>query len=151
MEAKTAQAAPTHRKATEVTLGTCPTRQTRHARSESIAPMFQRTAVSLLCLAAIGATATPQALAAKRVTTTKPTATKVAHPTAAKMQGGSTGDGPASDDDCQRIADVIQNRLTMASQDFAAGPGHDSEGLDLLDEALKYEDQGYAAGCFFVY
>jgi hypothetical protein len=107
----------------------------------------ERLTLTAACLACVACVA-PAAASAKPVKTTKQPSAKVAHATVvAIVHGGSTGDGPMNDDQCEQIANVVQNRIDGAQE---ALDNHDVNGaVSLLDEADKYEGQGMAGGCFF--
>lgn len=66
---------------------------------------------------------------------------------ASRLQGASTGDGTATDADCEAYAEFIGSTVSEA---VAAIEVDDVEkGAYLLDEADRYRDQGMSAGCFF--
>ncbi|HEY6533414.1 MAG TPA: hypothetical protein VIY72_13990 [Acidimicrobiales bacterium] len=69
--------------------------------------------------------------------------------TSAKVSGGSTGTGTASERDCEIMAQQ-QETLQDIAHDQIQANDFDSA-IATLDEADKVETHGYNAGCFFVY
>jgi hypothetical protein len=72
--------------------------------------------------------------------------------TSAKVSGGSTGDGPASDSDCEAYATQINSLGAIAADALEAGGTKGYADADAaMQEADKAMDQGMSLGCFFVY
>jgi hypothetical protein len=72
--------------------------------------------------------------------------------TSAKVSGGSTGDGPATDRDCEAYATQINSLGTIAA-DALEGGGTKGYGdaNAAMEEANEVMDEGMSVGCFFVY
>lgn len=68
--------------------------------------------------------------------------------TAVALQGGATGDGPASDQDCEGAADLANSYLSDAQQNTKDG----NYGLAAADLQLAGEtvDGAMDNGCFFI-
>jgi hypothetical protein len=72
--------------------------------------------------------------------------------TSAKVSGGSTGDGPATDRDCEAYATQINSLGAIAADALEAGGTKGYGDADAaIQEADKAMDQGMSLGCFFVY
>jgi hypothetical protein len=63
--------------------------------------------------------------------------------------GGATGQGSATDAECNQIAQVVNNLQEWGNQRYALG---DADGFNqAYDQSQKYVDDGMDAGCFFIY
>lgn len=63
--------------------------------------------------------------------------------------GGATGQGSATDADCNQIVPVVNNLQAWGNQRYAVG---DADGFtQAYDQSQKYVDDGESAGCFFIY
>lgn len=97
----------------------------------------------------------PKALAAKKVTrgimATHGKGVKVAPSSGtgvAYLTAGSTGDGPADDDECERWAGAINDTMTELREDYATDQGDVKEDVD----NVNYLTEGAMdRGCFIVY
>ena len=64
------------------------------------------------------------------------------------LQGG-TGQGSATDADCNQIVQVVNNLQAWGNQRYELG---DADGFTgAYDQSQKYVDDGESAGCFFIY
>jgi hypothetical protein len=72
--------------------------------------------------------------------------------TSAKVSGGSTGDGPATDRDCEAYATQINSLGAIAADALEAGGTKGYGDADAaMQEADEVMDEGMSVGCFFVY
>jgi hypothetical protein len=72
--------------------------------------------------------------------------------TTAKVSGGSTGEGPASQRDCDAYATQIDSLIDIGVESLQAGGTEGYNGaIAAGDEASRVEDQAMSLGCFFVY
>jgi hypothetical protein len=63
--------------------------------------------------------------------------------------GGSTGQGSATDADCNHIVVVVNNLQQWGNQQAVSG---DAEAYNqAYEQSQKYVDDGESAGCFFIY
>jgi hypothetical protein len=62
--------------------------------------------------------------------------------------GGSTGDGPADDEECEQWAHQINSNLDLAEGSLESGKLGDY--MTSLAAAVKAEDEGSSRGCFFI-
>lgn len=67
---------------------------------------------------------------------------------ASALEGGSTGDGPAADAECERWAGAISDAMAELREDAATNSGDTSADIDQINELT---DGGMDRGCFFVY
>jgi hypothetical protein len=68
---------------------------------------------------------------------------------AASVSGASTGDGPATDEECQDYAEDIEAAGRLS--DFFAGRGDYGAALAQLEDAQDVEDKATDEGCFILY
>ena len=65
------------------------------------------------------------------------------------VQGGSTGQGPATDEGCQAVASSINDKLGAANQELNTN-GMTDTWNNLVDSAKAMQDEAMDQGCFFV-
>jgi hypothetical protein len=69
---------------------------------------------------------------------------------AAITGSGATGDGPATDEDCEQYERIISD-IELAQAEAGSGWGTDEDLVAFYEEEKqKTEDQGSDEGCFFI-
>jgi hypothetical protein len=102
-----------------------------------------------------GAHKTPKARVAKAAVRSASTkagsgakATAVTGTSVAAVTAGSTGDGPADDDECDRWAGAINEGMSELREDNATNSGDVREDIDNINHLT---DGAMDRGCFIVY
>ena len=69
-----------------------------------------------------------------------------------QVEGGATGDGPADDAECERLASDINDYVDAAVVLGSFEGGISFDGIDMmLDSADRVEQKGLSRGCFFMH